>query len=113
LGEGLAGEASREDENSICWLNPTCASRPVCLSYARSPIFAGRPSFVTNRLAFTPGSLELGVCKSPDVSVDFGFRPVFFEDCLCKGFVITEYMGYVIFTEYFVYCYACSADAGE
>jgi hypothetical protein len=54
-----------------------------------------------------------GVGKSPDVSVDFGFGPMFFEDCLGEWFIVAEYMGYVFFSEYFIDCYACSTDAGE
>jgi hypothetical protein len=59
-------------------------------------------------------SLDVGVgSKGPDVSDDRCFGPVFFEDCLGEWFIVAEYVGYVIFSEYFIYCYACSADAGE
>ena len=49
----------------ICCCNPTCANRPVYLSYARFPIRAGSPVFVTRRPTLTFGSCLAGVCNNP------------------------------------------------
>jgi len=70
LGEGLAGEATCKDKRAIASSGE--GIRPFRNASLRT---AGVP---------------LGVPKSPDVPVDFRFRPVLSEDCLGERLVVAE-----------------------